>query len=317
MSSAKTERLVNLTMALLASRRYMQKSEIFRKIAGYTGSQETKERMFERDKDDLRAMGIQIDVASQDPLFEDEPGYRIRPETYQLPLDKFSPEELGVISAALGIWRRSDFAEEAEGAARRVRSHSLIDLEIPEFDAASLDLIEEGLLEISRALATRSAISFNYQKSGSPLSEDRTVNPLGLSTWKGSWYLVGEDLDRGDIRVFKLSRLSSKVNISKKRDSYEIPKDFSVKDYLIMFNTNQIAVTAKIKRDHLLHIREIASHISPIDDEWDLVTYPSDSRDEAVKEALWYSDLLIIESPKDFREAVVEALTKVVQAHDR
>lgn len=49
----------------------MQKSEIFRKIAGYTGSQETKERMFERDKDDLRAMGIQIDVASQDPLFED------------------------------------------------------------------------------------------------------------------------------------------------------------------------------------------------------------------------------------------------------
>jgi predicted DNA-binding transcriptional regulator YafY len=84
-----------------------------------------------------------------------------------------------------------------------------------------------------------------------------------------------------------------------------------------MFNTNQIAVTAKIKRDHLLHIREIASDISPIDDEWDLVTYPSDSRDEAVKEALWYSDLLIIESPKDFREAVVEALTKVVQAHDR
>jgi predicted DNA-binding transcriptional regulator YafY len=84
-----------------------------------------------------------------------------------------------------------------------------------------------------------------------------------------------------------------------------------------MFNTNQIAVTAKIKRDHLLHIREIASHISPIDDEWDLVCYPSDSRDEAVKEALWYSDLLIIESPKDFREAVVEALTKVVQVHDR
>lgn len=78
MSSAKTERLVNLTMALLASRRYMQKSEIFRKVAGYTGSQETKERMFERDKDDLRAMGIQIDVASQDPLFEDEPGYRIQ-----------------------------------------------------------------------------------------------------------------------------------------------------------------------------------------------------------------------------------------------
>jgi len=50
MSSAKTERLVNLTMALLASQRFIKKSEIFRKVAGYSGSQETKERMFERDR---------------------------------------------------------------------------------------------------------------------------------------------------------------------------------------------------------------------------------------------------------------------------
>ena len=84
MSSAKTERLVNLTMALLASRRYLKKSEIFQKVAGYSGSNETKERMFERDKDDLRALGIEIEVASHDPLFEDEPGYRIKPEKFQI-----------------------------------------------------------------------------------------------------------------------------------------------------------------------------------------------------------------------------------------
>ena len=71
MSSEKTERLVNLTMALLASRRYMTKSEIFRRVEGYAGSQETKERMFERDKDELRSMGIEIDVGGLDPLFED------------------------------------------------------------------------------------------------------------------------------------------------------------------------------------------------------------------------------------------------------
>ena len=58
MSSAKTERLINLTMALLASRRFMSKSEIFRRVAGYNGTQETKERMFERDKDDLRTLEI-------------------------------------------------------------------------------------------------------------------------------------------------------------------------------------------------------------------------------------------------------------------
>ena len=104
MSSEKTERLVNLTMALLASRRYMTKSEIFRRVEGYAGSQETKERMFERDKDELRSMGIEIDVGGLDPLFEDEAGYRIRPEKFQFPATQFSSRELGLISTALSLW---------------------------------------------------------------------------------------------------------------------------------------------------------------------------------------------------------------------
>mgnify|MGYP003343356857 CR=1 FL=1 len=58
----------------MASRRFISKAEIFRRVSGYSGSQETKERMFERDKDDLRALGIEIEVGGHDPLFEDEPG---------------------------------------------------------------------------------------------------------------------------------------------------------------------------------------------------------------------------------------------------
>ena len=77
--SRKSERLVNLTIALLATKRYLTKSEIFRTLEGYEGTTETKERMFERDKDDLRKLGIEIEVGSFDPLFEDEPGYRIKP----------------------------------------------------------------------------------------------------------------------------------------------------------------------------------------------------------------------------------------------
>ncbi|HEY9276352.1 MAG TPA: WYL domain-containing protein, partial [Candidatus Nanopelagicaceae bacterium] len=84
MSSAKTERLINLTMALLASRRFMPKSEIFRRVAGYEGSPEAMERMFERDKDELRSLGIVIEVASHDPLFEDEVGYRISADRYRM-----------------------------------------------------------------------------------------------------------------------------------------------------------------------------------------------------------------------------------------
>ena len=68
--SQKTERLINLTLALLATKRHLSKSEIFEKIPGYEGSPETKERMFERDKEELRGLGIQIEVSNSDPLFE-------------------------------------------------------------------------------------------------------------------------------------------------------------------------------------------------------------------------------------------------------
>ena len=84
--SRKSERLVNLTIALLASKRYLTKSEIFRTVEGYEGAPEAMERMFERDKDDLRSLGIVIELGTFDPLFEDEAGYRITPSSYQLDL---------------------------------------------------------------------------------------------------------------------------------------------------------------------------------------------------------------------------------------
>ena len=84
--SRKIERLINLTIALLATKRYLTKSEIFSSVEGYEGSAETKERMFERDKDDLRSLGIDIEVGSFDPLFNDEAGYRIKQACIEIDL---------------------------------------------------------------------------------------------------------------------------------------------------------------------------------------------------------------------------------------
>jgi proteasome accessory factor B len=62
--SRKSERLVNLTIALLATKRWLTKAEIFANVAGYSGDSEAKDRMFERDKDDLRSLGINIELGS-------------------------------------------------------------------------------------------------------------------------------------------------------------------------------------------------------------------------------------------------------------
>ena len=83
MSDQKTERLINLTLALLASKRFLTKAEIFSTVAGYSGNTETMERMFERDKDELRNLGIKIEVKGIDPLFEDDQGYLIQEDTFQ------------------------------------------------------------------------------------------------------------------------------------------------------------------------------------------------------------------------------------------
>ncbi len=80
--------------------------------------------------------------------------------------------------------------------------------------AIARELLENGhhVLLIDKdpkALANRSEIAFSYRKAGAAKSDNRRVNPLGLSAWKGEWYLVGEDLDRSDIRTFNLSRIIS------------------------------------------------------------------------------------------------------------
>jgi len=315
MSSAKTERLVNLTMALLATSRYMQKSEIFRKVAGYSGTQETRERMFERDKDDLRALGIEIEVASADPLFEDEPGYRIKPETYQMPIKTFTPTEIGILSTALGLWLDSSLENIALGAARRVNSTALLDPALEINSLRTLNFSAEGLLDITKALANRSEIAFSYHKAGAAKSDNRRVNPLGLSAWKGEWYLVGEDLDRSDIRTFNFSRISSKIEISKKRDMYEIPSDFNIKDYLIMHNAEGIEIRAKVKKAQAEALRAKALKIKILDEEWDEISYQSESNSAALKEALWYCDSLIIENPEELRSLVVASLRKLAKTH--
>lgn len=319
MSSAKTERLVNLTMALLATPRYLQKSEIFRKVAGYTGSQETKERMFERDKDDLRSMGIEIEVASHDPLFEDEPGYRIKKEKFRLPIDTFDAEELSILSTALGLWSESGLSALTESTARRLGASS--DSAEP-LNSYSKDFAfdAEGLVELSRALAARSSVTFEYRKEGDSQAELRNVNPLGLSGWRGSWYLVAEDLNRRDIRVFNLTRVVSAINISNKRNTYEIPSDFDLRDYLIMYRKNDIRVEALIRKGSANEIRVKASSISEpketrLQAEWDLVTYHAESLESALREALWFADVLVIKSPESLKVQVIDSLKKTLVQH--
>lgn len=314
MSSAKTERLVNLTMALLGTKRFMTKSEIFRRVAGYSGSSETKERMFERDKDDLRTLGIEIEVASHDPLFEDEVGYRIRADLFQL-REKFDSEELGLVSLSLGLIGGSEFGETTHSLTRRINSLAVSPITPEEFRLSEIDITEEGLTELLKALSERRSVTFQYRKEGTSKDEDRRVNPLGLSAWRGSWYLVGEDLDRDDVRVFKLSRISSRIDASGPSNAYVIPEDFSAKDYLVMLKPGEYSVAVKVRRALALNLRNFAETVTQLDDDWDLLKVNFKDREHALREILWMGPDAVVQEPAELRFALVESLKKLVASH--
>ena len=314
MSSAKTERLVNLTMALLGSKRYMTKSEIFRRVAGYSGSNETKERMFERDKDDLRNLGIEIEVASHDPLFEDEVGYRIRPEVFQL-REKFDAEELGLISLALNLVKESDFDSSNSSISRRLNSLAITPTMPEEFRIKDQNIGESGLAELISALAERRTIEFDYRKDDSARSETRKVNPLGLSAWRGSWYLVGEDLNRDDVRVFKISRIVSSISLLGSKNAYGIPSDFNIKDYLIMLRPGEYSATLKIRKAAGIHLRNLATEIRNLDEDWDLIEVHFQDADEALREVMWLGADVIVIEPHDLRTSVIQSLNNLVNRH--
>jgi proteasome accessory factor B len=229
MSDAKTERLINLTLALLASKRYLTKAEIFRTVAGYAGTPETMERMFERDKDDLRSLGLDISVAEIDPYFQDEAGYRIIPSNYALDLGELSSEDVAILSAAAALWQNSVLSHDSQSALRKLHS-----LGIPA-DLSSLTQFHyrfsestENLTEILRAIDERRTITFEYRKRGEFESATRELSPYALSLWHGYWYVGGLDCSRGNIRIFKLARISGAVRLSKKSESFTIPESFDI-----------------------------------------------------------------------------------------
>src|SRR3954451_5426027 len=82
-AAGKSERLLNLLIMLLVQRHYVPKERI-RQILYADSTSEAFEKMFERDKDELRSLGGPIGVGQMDAFFDDEPGSRIRPDEFAL-----------------------------------------------------------------------------------------------------------------------------------------------------------------------------------------------------------------------------------------
>ena len=88
----KVERLVNLIALLLDTRRPLTLDQVAELVPGYDASGESLRRMFERDKEELRGLGVPVERAPIDAWGSEE-GYFIDPEAYGMPELDLAPDQ--------------------------------------------------------------------------------------------------------------------------------------------------------------------------------------------------------------------------------
>ena len=311
--SRKSERLVNLTIALLATSRWLTKSEIYRTIEGYSGELEAKERMFERDKEELRNLGIEIEVGSFDPLFEDEVGYRIRPENYKIQISELSELQFSLISLATQMWRGAVLGSQANSALLKLKSLGIeSDSEGLSLHPQRLDVSDENLLHIIDAISAKKVISFGYFNRDSE-SQDRAIEPFGVGTKNGFWYVAGKDLDKRESRLFRLDRFSSPVKDQGRAGAFEPPTAFSMSE-LLKSQERINSCRIKLRTDKAHALRKFSTNISTHED-WDLVDLSYATQEQLIRDLLWHRDDVEIVEPEDLVTALRRALERIEAAH--
>lgn len=213
MAVDRTERLLNLILCLLGAQRAVPRTLLRSAVPSYADapSDDAFERMFERDKEELRGMGVPVEtVLSREGEVE---GYRIDAGDYAMPEISFTAEELSVLGLAAHAWTDAAVSTPARSALRKVEAVVGSRGELPGgFWRAGSPIRGEAELPVLWAsIRTRQIVEFDYVALGEDGPSTREVHPWATVRWKGAWYLAGWNPQRGDKRVYRLSRIVGAV----------------------------------------------------------------------------------------------------------
>lgn len=236
----KLERQLNLVSYLLSARAPVPFSDIRGRVVGYDdeATPDAVEKRFDRDKADLRSIGVHIDYVASDAF--GRAGYVIDPNGYFLPQTSLDAEDamllavlqrtLGVVDDPLGRNLKSALAKLtvdsplAEPLRASVGDQHLLTLGRPD-----RDLGRAHMAALGEAVGRRRRVAFRYGKPEDLKVERRTVRPFGLGMVQGNWHLVGFDEERKTLRQFRLDRIRGKVTVvDRADDAYQVPADFDI-----------------------------------------------------------------------------------------
>lgn len=216
------ERLLNLLAFLLTTDRPVTAEEIRQTVAGYDqSSDEAFRRMFERDKDLLRQMGVPLEWRPTD-AWEVEYGYVVPPDAYEMPDPGLTDEERAALWLAAQVVRLGGQPSGPE-AVLKLGGSPMAGGGEPL--AADLGLAADVLGDLFQAVGERRLIRFDYRE------RPRRLHPYGLVHQRGHWYVVGEDRDVGELRSYRVDR-AERLTLGEERAVFDRPSGFSVRGAL-------------------------------------------------------------------------------------
>jgi proteasome accessory factor B len=316
MSRQKTERLVSLVVCLLSARRYLTSAQIQAAVPGYPQAWEPFKRMFERDKDELRELGIPLEMSQVGA--EHDVGYRIPRQAYELPEIVLEPDEAAVLGLAARVWGQAGLSGAAAAALMKLRAAGIEAEDVTEPGIEPrLETAEPAFGPLWQAVRDARPVTFRYQAAGRAAPQPRNLEPWGVVNRHGRWYVVGRDTDRGEERVFRLSRIEGDVAFTGPPGSVLVPPGTDVRQAVRGWDEPLPAVrTAELSvRSGAgvgLRGRALSDQPSPDEDGWDLVRVQfSDPGRYADYLASFGADVIVRE-PADLREAVIRRLKGAV-----
>jgi proteasome accessory factor B len=217
------ERLTNLVVALMATEIGLTKQQILDNVSGYrqradAGARaDALEKMFERDKDELRKLGVPVETIGEasDPNDLREARYRIPQAEYDLPGDiDFSPAELAVLQLAGSVWSAESLSGDAQAGVRKIRALG-IDGDEPIIGfAPRITARDAAFAPLQEAIEKSRVVTFDYLKPGEDAARTRRIRPLALVDYEARWHVFGVDVEAGGDRTFLLSRIVGAVKIT-------------------------------------------------------------------------------------------------------
>lgn len=219
------ERLVNLVVALMATERGLTKDTILSSVSGYReqrdrgAGRDALEKMFERDKESLRRLGVPIQTVG-DPAQPDDlrdARYRVPLAEYALPDDVvFTPAEAALLTLAGSVWSESSLSAPARSGLRKLAAGGAVVDEPTIGYAPRLSTRDPSFGPLQRALEEARTVSFPYLNPGHRDARTRRVETLALVEYEARWHLFGFDVDLGAERTFLLSRIAGEVVLTRR-----------------------------------------------------------------------------------------------------